>query len=170
MFRITFIFRAWLVMIFVILFLVPACKPSGSVIRIEPPDDRIRTNNSVKVPVNIRNVNNLTAIEIHLSFDTAVLEVLELLDGDFIKADFVVQNRFDNLAGTIDFAIAQIDRSPANGSGTLLVIVFRAKASGESPIRFRSTPATPAGVLLSDPYGMEIPVTFVEGNVKIESP
>ena len=117
--------------------------------------------------IKIENVANLTAVELHLSFDPDVLEVLALNDGGFLKADFPLQNTYDNAAGTIDYAVAQINRAPANGSGRLLEIVFRAKAEGQAPIRFRGTQAAPAGVLLADSDGTAIPVTLTGANISV---
>jgi hypothetical protein len=170
MFRNAMAIHIWRVVVFAVLVLGAACAPSGSVIKVEQSVSPVQINDTVKVPIKVENVANLTAIEIHLSFNATVLEVLELIDGGFIKADFVVQNTFDNAAGTIDYAIAQISRSPANGSGTLLEIVFRAKTSGDSPIRFRGTQAAPAGILLSDSNGMAIQVSLVYGNVNVSEP
>ena len=159
--------RTWQVVMLTVLMLGTSCAPSGPVISVEPSISSIRVNNTALAPVKVENIANLTAFEVHLSFDANVLEVIELNDGGFIKADFVIQNIFDNAAGTIDYAVAQIDRPPANGSGTLFEIVFRAKARGQSPIRFRETPAAPAGVLLSDSNGMAIQISLTNGNVKV---
>jgi hypothetical protein len=160
----------WRVVVFAVMVLGASCAPSGTVMKVEQAGSPVQINDTVKVLIKVENVANLTAIEIHLSFNATVLEVAELIDGGFIKADFVVQNTFDNAAGTIDYAIAQIDRSPANGNGTLLEIVFRAKANGDSPIRFRGMQATPAGALLSDSNGLEIQVLLVDGNVNVSEP
>ena len=160
--------RIRLVIVLAMLMLGTSCAPSGTVIKIEPSASSVQVNDTVKVPIKVENIANLTAIEIHLSFNATVLEVVTLNDGDFIKADFAVQNTFDNGAGTIDYAVAQINRSPANGSGTLLEIVFRAKASGDSPIHFRGTQAAPAGALLSDSNGMAIQVSLKDGNVNVK--
>jgi len=162
--------RSWRVGLAVVLILGTSCAPSGPVIKVEPSVPSIQVNNTGLAPVQVGNIANLTAFEVHLSFDANVLEVIELNDGGFIKPDFVIQNTFDNAAGTIDYAVAQIDRPPANGSGTLFEIVFRAKARGQSPIRFRETPAVPAGVLLSDSNGMAIQVSLINGNVKVGDP
>jgi hypothetical protein len=122
---------------------------------------------TTRVPVTVEKIANLIAFEAHLSFDASVLEVLELKDGGFVTADFVVQSIFDNTAGTIDYAVAQIQQPPANGSGTLFEIVFRAKAAGQSPIFFRETPAAPAGVLLADPDGMAIQASLMNGSIEV---
>jgi hypothetical protein len=161
--------RLWLVVVLAVLLLGTSCAPSGTVIKVEPSVSSVQVNNTVRVPIKVENINNLAATEVHLSFNATVLEVIQLTDGGFIKADFTVQNTFDNAAGTIDYAVAQIDRSPANGSGTLFEIVFRAKARGDSPIRFRGTQAAPAGALFSDSNGMAIQVSLTEGNVNVSA-
>ena len=159
--------RIWQVVILTVLMLGTSCAPSGPVIKVEPSVSSIPVNNTALAPVQVENIAKLTAFEVHLSFDANVLEVTELNDGGFIQPDFVIQNTFDNIAGTIDYAVAQINRPPANGSGTLFEIVFRAKARGQSPIRFRETPAAPAGVLLSDSNGMAIQISLTNGNVNV---
>lgn len=144
-----------------------SCAPSGPVIAIEPSMDSVHVGDRVHASVTVENIADLTAFEMHLSFDARALEVLELKNGEFIRADFIVQNTFDNAAGTIDFAVAQIEYPAANGSGTLLVIVFRAKAQGEFSIPFRQTPAVPEGALFSDSNGIAIPVSLTSGIIDI---
>jgi hypothetical protein len=134
---------------------------------MEPSVSSVQVANTALVAAKIENIANLTAFEVHLSFDPNMLEVTELRDGGFIKADFVIQNIFDNTAGTIDYAVAQINHPPANGSGTLFEIIFRAKASGESRIQFRETPAVPGGALLSDSNGVAIQISLTNGNVNV---
>ena len=168
--------RVWLLVVLTVLALGTSCAPSstpsgassGAAIKIEPSASAVQVNDMVRVSVKVENIANLTAFEIHLSFNAAVLEVVELVDGGFVKADFTVQNIFDNAAGTIDYAAAQINRAPANGSGVLLEIVFRAKAGGDSPIRFRTTQAASAGALLADANGMAIQVSLIEGSVNVK--
>lgn len=179
MLRTVMTIRIWLVVALTFLMLGTSCAPAsapsssvdfGPVIKVEPSVSPVQVNDTVRVPITIGNVANLTAIEMHLSFNANVLEVVEVNNGGLIKADFVVQNTFDNTAGTIDYAVAQINRAPAKGSGTLLEIVFLAKASGESPISFRETQAAPAGALLSDSNGTAIQVSLTEANVSVNKP
>ena len=160
-------FRIWVV-ILTVLTLATSCAPSGSSITVDSSASSVQVNDTVKVSIKAVNIANLTAFETHLSFDTNVLEVVEVIDGDFIKADFTVQNIFDNASGTVDYAIAQINREPANGSGILFEIVFRAKAKGSSPIHFRNTQAAPAGILLSDANGIAIQVPLTDGIVSVK--
>jgi hypothetical protein len=161
-----------------LILLVTACAPSVAApsaipatapqVRIESPAAPAQVNDTVSVSVKAENISNLTAFEAHLSFDAKTLEVVSILDGDFVKADFSVQNTFDNAAGTIDYAIAQINQPPANGSGILFTINFRAKSVGDSPIQFRETTAAPAGLLLSDSNGTAIQVSLIKGNISVK--
>lgn len=139
----------------------------GTVVKVDPAAATAQVNDTVNVAIKVDNVANLTAAELHLSFNPAVLEVMQLSNGGFVVADFTAQNTFDNAAGTIDYAVAQINRPPANGSGALLNITFRAKANGVSPVNFRGTQAAPTGVILADPNGMPIPATLTNGSVTV---
>lgn len=170
MFRNVLRLRVWWFVVLALFILGTSCVPSAPIVKIESSASPIHVGDMVTIPIKAENIANLTATEIHLSFNANVLEVVQLNDGGFIKADFAVQNTFDNLAGTIDYALAQINRAPANGNGTLFEIVFRAKASGDSPIRFRETQAALAGALLSDPNGMAIQVSLTDGNVNVSEP
>jgi hypothetical protein len=140
--------------------LLTACQPATPVIKVESSSLTIQAGETVNTSVVVENVSDLTAIELHLSFDPVVLEVVEIKNGGFVAEDFVVQNAFDNAAGTIDYAIAQIDSSPVNGTGTVLEVTFRAKNIGFSNIQFKGTDAAPSGVLLSNSDGAAIEITL----------
>jgi len=156
------------VVVFAVLMLATACAPSGPLVKVETPVSAVQVNDTLTVPVKVEKIANLTAIEMHLSFDATLLEVVKVNNGGLIKADFVVQNTFDNAAGTLDYAVAQIGGTPATGSGTLLEVVFRARASGSTPIRFRAMQAAPAGALFSDPNGAAIQVSLTDGTVTVK--
>jgi hypothetical protein len=160
--------NTWRVIALSVVIFGASCKSINTVIKVESPSSTVQVNDTIKVPVKVENIANLTAIEIHLSFNSNVLEVVSLNNGGFVTADFPVQNTFDNTVGTIDYAVAQINHPAAQGSGTLLEIVFRAKAGGDSLINFRSTQATPEGAILSDANGKEIQVSLNNGSVAVK--
>lgn len=159
--------RIWRAGLSAIFMLGMSCAPSGSVVKVESSVSVLQVDDTAVASVKVENIADLIAFEAHLAFDPNVLEVTELIAGSFIKPDFIVQNTFDNAAGTIDYAIAQIDRPPANGDGTLFEIVFRAKAKGQSPINFRETQAALMGMLLSDSTGKAIQVSLVNANIDV---
>ncbi|MBI5965616.1 MAG: hypothetical protein HY863_19235 [Chloroflexi bacterium] len=158
------------VVVLSVLLLGTSCAPSGPAIMVDVSASAARVGDTVTIPIKVENIADLTAVEVHLSFGPGVLEVVQLNDGGFIQVDFAVQNTFDNTAGTIDYAVAQINRPPSNGSGVLFEIVFRAKAAGESLVSFREMPAVPTGALLSDSNGTAILATLTEGKVSVGQP
>jgi hypothetical protein len=83
--------------------------------------------------------------EIHLCFDPALLEVVnaagkpatQVSPGDFINPaqSFILQNRVDNQAGVVDYALALLNPAPeVSGSGQLFYLALRAKAAGVTQI------------------------------------
>lgn len=137
-----------------------ASAQGGTTVSVNPALSYPQVNETLTVLVKADNVTNLVAFEIHLTFNAAVLEVTQISNGGLVAPDFVTQNLFDNGAGTIDYAAAQIDRTPASSNGTLLEIVSRARSTGKSQIALRSTDAVPTGVLLSDAKGTAIPISI----------
>jgi LysM repeat protein len=140
---------------------------AGTVVRVEPGTISAQLNETFDAFIRVENVSGLTAFEIHLAFNPAVLEVVELANGGFLVADFTVQNTFDNTAGTIDYAIAQLNADPADGGGALLRIKFRGKSNGASDLSLRPVPATPGGILLADINGSSIPFTWTSATFNV---
>lgn len=147
----------------------PAVAQGGAHVRVQPAALSAQPNDQVNVFIQAENVIGLTAFEIHLSFNPAVLEVVELTNGGFVAADFTVQSTFDNSLGTIDYAVAQLNRDPAQGSGVLLKIALRARAEGSSPLSLRAVPAAPAGLLLADSNGISIQTAWSAGSLTVGS-
>jgi len=164
--------RIWLAAIILLASLsgAPVLAQGTATVRVDPSTSSVQVNSSATLAIKVDNIANLTAFEIHLSFDPAVLEVASVSNGGFVAADFTVQNTFDNAAGTIDYAIAQLNRAPAQGSGTLLTIAFRAKATGSSTVTTRPTQAAPDGFLLADQDGIAIQASWVPGTINVGSP
>lgn len=167
-------FAAWL------LILLSGCAPTPNpgtqsqatdakaTVRVDAADATTQSGQTLTVPIRAENMTDLTAAEFHLSFDPQMLEVTAINPGTFLQADFVAQNNFDNNAGTIDYAIAQINKAPAQGSGVVFEIVFRAKSPGSSPVQFRATSAAPAGVLLANAEAKAIDVSLINGAITIK--
>ncbi len=156
-----------LTVLFSLLTGTPALAQSAAVVRVDPATLPAKANDSVNVTVKIDNIANLTAFELHLSFNPSVLEVTQVTNGGFVVADFTAQNIFDNAAGTLDYAVAQMNRPAVQGSGTLLKITFRAKANGSSSLALRVTQAAPTGLLLADSNGMALQASWVNGTINV---
>src|ERR1041385_4146058 len=161
--------RVWVLVTILVVSLAggPAFAQGGAAVRVDPSTSSLQVNDTATIAIKAENIANLTAFELHLSFNPSVLEVTGLSNGGFVAADFVAQNVFDNNAGTIDYAVAQMNRAPAQGSGTLLNISFHAKAGGTSTLNTRATPAAPTGLLLSDQNGTSIPASWTPGTINV---
>ncbi len=100
----------------------------------------IAAGQDVVVEMHVENIPPIYGAESHLAFDPEFLEVIGLAHGDFMADDpdqetFVLQNQFDNDAGTIDYALALLHPAPpAAGDGLLATVTFRAKANGVTTI------------------------------------
>lgn len=149
------------------LFVSTALAQGGTVVKVDPAASSVAPGQTVVVAIKVDNATNLVGFELHLQFASNLLEVTQLANGGFVLADVTAQNTFDNTAGTIDYAAAQINRTPASGSGNLLTITFRSKNSGDTPLGYRGIPAAPTGVILTDANGSAIAATLTPGNVTI---
>jgi len=124
----------------------------------------------VEVPIAIRGVEALYAVDIELQFDPALLAVEDAnpnMDGvqpalgTFLDAGLTLFNDVDNDAGVLRFAMTQANPSePKSGEGVLLVLYFQALAEGESSLTVNM-------VELSDRLGEAIPVTGVDATVTV---
>lgn len=154
------------------LLLLSACGTAtpasdGPVLNLLASSNSVKVGETFVLTLQAEGVSGLTAFETHLSFDPALLEVVSIQPGGFVQPDFLVQEAFDNTAGTLDYAAAQMDRPAAQGSGALLQVVFRARASGTALIRFRETPAAPNGAILADADGYAIQVALGDARISI---
>jgi len=128
---------------------------------LDPATLKLAPGGAGTLDVRVENIARLAGAEVHLTFDPVLLEVVDadpsmegaqIVHGDFLSPDFVVQNTADAATGTIDYAIATMSLDEAvSGSGVLARIPFRALAEGETQVTIRS-------VLLSDTQGQPIPV------------
>lgn len=144
-------------------------------VTLDPTPAAIQGCEEVEVAVWVNNVLGLYGADIELTFDPAVLEVVDFDPGTpgvqleivygFFNPGWILFNTADNTAGTIHFLGVQLNPTPpANGSGALVNIHFRAKsASVSSPLHFTRTD-------MSTRDGFMIPNTPVDGTVSTEPP
>jgi hypothetical protein len=148
---------------------------AGTSISFSPSSSTAKVGDTVTVDVRVNDAASVYGAEVHIAFDPARLQVLDddpaqagvqILPGSFFpRSDpsYIVQNRADNTAGTIDFAITLLaPESPLNGSGTLATIRFAARMEGTAYLRWNST-------RLADNAGGAIGHTTQEGQVSISS-
>ena len=97
----------------------------------------VRVGDTFTVRVNAEKVTDLAGWQFNLTFNPDVLEVVEVNEGDFLKTDggttFFQEGTIDNAGGKIaGLSSALISKNGGTGTGTLLSVVFSAKAEGNS--------------------------------------
>jgi hypothetical protein len=141
---------------------------------IDPPFSTIPISGTGTVDIAITDVNDLYGIQLELSFDPAVVEVVDadpgtagvqITPGSCPVPDFVVLNDVDNATGTISFGATSLNPSPpCNGSGIVASIEFHGLV--ETP----NTPVQLVDWLLSDTDGFPIPASTQDGALEIVTP
>ena len=141
----------------------------GTTVTVDPSSGEVAVGATTAVNIRIGNVSDLYGFEVHLTFDPALLEVVDadpdkagvqIQPGTFLSPDFVAQNVVDQAAGKVDFAVAQMAPSePVSGSGVLVLVTFMGKAGGTSDINLV--------VLLSDRDGRAITASTSGGRITV---
>lgn len=122
---------------------------SGTVVRLVVTPGQINAGDTTTVQIQIDNVTNLTAADVQVSFDPAVLQGVDANDqqtgiqlqpGNLLTPDFIVTNNIDNATGLAQYALAQFGTTPpVSGSGVLATITFQGVADGVSLLTFALT-------------------------------
>lgn len=142
-------------------------------IRPDPLSLEIGAGKSSTVDILVEDVTDLYGFEFEITFDPAVLEVVDadpgkegvqIGAGDFLSPDWTLENTVDNDNGTIAYALCQLNPSPPqSGDGVLATIIWRGKVMGTSPITFTH-------VLLAGRDGIPIPADTQDGQITVEEP
>ena len=124
----------------------------------------------VEIPIEIRNVQDLYAVDLEIHFDPRILtfedadpqmDGIQPALGTFLDAGMVLYNTVDPEAGIIRFVMTQVNPSePKSGRGVLIVLYAVGAAEGESTLEVVRAD-------LSTREGIAIPSELVENNVKV---
>lgn len=135
-------------------------------------DLEIPLNTRVEVPVEVRDVSELYAIDLTIRFDPDVLQVEDANSNQagvqpglatFLDAGMTLFNEVDNETGTVRFVMSQINPSEGkSGSGNLLVLYFVGKQAGTSQVAVEHVEA-------SDRYGVAITLSEVDAEIVVSA-
>ncbi|MCJ7696372.1 MAG: cohesin domain-containing protein [Anaerolineaceae bacterium] len=130
----------------------------------------IPTDTKVEIPVEIKDVNALYAIDFQMTFDPSILQVedadsdspgTQIAQATFLEAGMVLFNDADNALGKIRFITSQLNPSePKSGAGVLFVIYFTGIKEGTSAL-------TITNLQLADRQGNEIPSMKAEDSISV---
>jgi LysM repeat protein len=143
----------------------------GTVVRVAPVSQQIEGGQTTTVEIWIDNVTRLWGAEIELQFNPLVLQVqdadptregVQLQSGDFPSPDFAAENKADNTAGIVNYALVRLPpNEPVNGSGLLASITFKAASEGNSDLTLNV-------VKLATKQGEPIPATSQGSKITVE--
>ena len=111
--------------------------PPGTGIVFSTDTTNVRVGDTFTLRIDAGKVTDLSGWQFDLTFDPDVLEAVKVNEGDFLKKDggttFFQRGAIDNAAGKITgLSAALISESGVTGTGTVLSVVFAAKADGNS--------------------------------------
>ncbi|RKU19256.1 hypothetical protein C6500_11190 [Candidatus Poribacteria bacterium] len=90
--------------------------------------------------ISAEDVHNLAGWQFDIAYDSTVLEVVEVNEGDFLKtgggATFFQRGTIENRSGKIKgLSSARLNEDGVSGTGTLLSVAFTAKAAGQTRLK-----------------------------------
>ena len=152
--------------------LAGAGPETSAIVRCEPMVAAGPPGQPLVVALYVENVAGLYGVEMALSFNPAIAQVVDADPGtpgvqiqplgSFLSPDFVVRRSADNSAGAIEYAATQLSpQAPVNGSGPVAAVTFQSVANG--------TFSMPYGdVLLVDINGAPIPAIVLPCAVQFQ--
>ena len=145
----------------------PVTADNGTTITLESAVTEINGCETLDLYIRINDVTNLYGADVRLAFDPAVLEVyaLQELDGILQSPYYIARKEWDNTAGTLWLALTQLSPTlPVTGTGDFARVTFRAAGAAID------SPVTISYSKLSNPNGVEIPATRIDGSLTTIAP
>ena len=99
----------------------------------------IHTGDTFTLDIRAENITDLAGWQFDITFDPAILEAINVSEGNFLKTDggstFFQGGTIDNAAGKITgLSAARLSAQGVSGTGTLLQVRFKAKSGGETEL------------------------------------
>jgi len=108
-------------------------------LNFEPAVAQLKPGETAAIAVTVSNVSDLYSIPLLIHFDPNVVQVQEIHDGGFLSGgtqQIAIVQQIDAQKGEVVVSAARQPNTPGvNGSGTLLGIIVRAVARGNSPLQ-----------------------------------
>lgn len=175
-------FRKMVMSVFVAMLLLSIMVAEGvaspeTAVYVDPEESTVKLHDTFTINVNVVDVSGLQGFDFCLSYDTTILDGLEVEEGSFmasfgltIVAYKEIDDEYEPTVGRIWFAVALLGDAFADGSGTLATITFNATALGESILDLHSIlPYKPDEVKLCTCSPEPITNTAVDGYVVVSS-
>jgi len=145
----------------------PETPPDGSLtlVTIQPQELTAQVGGQVTVQVNVSNVTDLFGAPFYLRYDPTRLEVVSAAEGGFLNNDgqtTVFLKSIEAVNGEVIVGVSRLGAvGGVSGSGSLMSITFKAKASGPVTLSLQN-------VDFRDAHLSQIPVQLQPGHIQIE--
>jgi len=131
---------------------------------VYPAEESAGVGDTFLIDINVENVSDLYGFEFKLSYDTGVLDALNITEGPFLKSGgptFKAKMEINETTGTIYVVITLYEtKIGITGSGTLVTITFNATSLGESRLNLYDT-------ILGNSKGEPIEHEVIDGKVEV---
>ena len=118
----------------------PTLDVSDTAFSLSTDTTSVHLGDTFTLRLSAKDVADLAGWQVDIAFDSAVLEAVEVSEGDFLKAEgvstFFVPGTIDNTTGKITGLNTARLGDGISGTGTLLSITFTAKTTGETRVTF----------------------------------
>ncbi len=146
----------------------PTVEPEGAVLKVEPVQLTL-CDQSGSGEVNVENVEALSALQLEVSYDPAVVQVIDadpardgvqVQVGDAFAGGFIAQNSVDPAAGRIVFAATLFGGERIDGDANIIGFDWQPQAVGVATINLEN-------VILVDNLGQVIDFTPQNGTIEV---
>jgi len=111
-------------------------KPSAPKLAFDPTTQQVDVGAEFSLQLQAQDVTQLFGVAIEIVYNSTLLEVSKVTAGDFLGKDVIFFSMSEG--GSVNIAVSKkAGDSPADGTGTLAVIQFKAKAKGEANVSIR---------------------------------
>ena len=146
----------------------PTVEPEGAVLKVEPPTLTL-CDQPGSGEVNIENVEGLSALQLELTYNPAVVQVIDadparagvqVRVGDAFAGGFIAQNSVDIAAGRVVFAATLFGGQRIDGDANIIGFDWQPQAVGVAAVNLEN-------VILVDNMGQVIDFTPQNGTIEV---
>jgi general secretion pathway protein D len=114
--------------------------PRLAFLKMEPSNPEVPVGGKSFVTISVENAQNISSLDLNLSFDPRILKLLDVQEGGFMTQDgrpSTLVPRIENETGKFNATLNRLADAPGvSGTGRLLLLVFQGTGPGVSPISF----------------------------------
>ncbi|MDD5772852.1 MAG: secretin N-terminal domain-containing protein [bacterium] len=143
---------------------------ASNMIYINPQFKDVIVNEEFSLEVSVNNISDLFAVPFYLIYDPKLLQFISAKEGPFLGQDgnsttFLFSNDINR--GRVIVGLTRLGQvKGVNGSGTIMIINFKALAAGNASIGFDN--ASAKRVTSENPMPQSFPVTFRGAQVNVK--